>query len=85
MYRFALATLLKSPRTFAISTRRPSQVKNNYSLVLFLAHNPLSFLDFEPAVQTCLFCELDPGINVYLRFSHSVLAEKSLEPCFYYK
>ena len=31
-YRFALATLLKSPRAFGISTRRPSQVKNNNSL-----------------------------------------------------
>ena len=29
-YRFALPTLLKSPRAFAISTRRPSQVKDIY-------------------------------------------------------
>ena len=59
-YRFALATLLKSPRAFAISTRRPSQVKNNYGLVLFLAHNPLSSLNLGPAVQVHPFCGLDP-------------------------
>ena len=63
-YRFALATLLKSPRAFGISTRRPSQVKNNYSLTLFLAFRPPRFPVLEPEVQALQFCELDPRTKV---------------------
>ena len=59
--------------------------KNIYGLAQFLAVNPLSFLEFEPAVQVCCFCELDPRTKFKLHFSPLVLAEKSLEPCFYYK
>ena len=61
--------LLKSPRAFAKSTRGPSLFKNNYSWTLILTNNPLSFFKIGPAVQVSSFCELDPGINVYLRFS----------------
>ena len=63
-YRFALATLLKSPRAFAISTRRPSQVKNNYSLTLFLSFRPPRFPVLEPEVQALQFRELDPRTKV---------------------
>jgi len=43
--------------------------KNIYAEVLFLAFDPLSFFNFEPAVQPSSFCELGPGISVLLRFS----------------
>ena len=43
--------------------------KNIYAEVLFLAFDPLSFFNFEPAVQPGSFCELDPEALVYLRFS----------------
>ena len=62
--------LLKSPRAFAKSTRGPSLFKNNYSWTLISTNNPLSFFKIGPAVQVSSFCELDPGINVYLRLGH---------------
>ena len=68
-YRFALATLLKSPRAFGISTRRPSQVKNNYSLTLFLAFRPPRFPVLEPEVQALQFCESDRRATRQLCFS----------------
>ena len=47
--------------------------KNIYGLAQFLAVNPLSFLDFEPAVQVCCFCKLDPRVLVYLRLGPQFL------------
>ena len=68
-YRFGLAFFLKTPPAFLDSTRGPALVKSIYGLVLFLAHNPLSFFKIGPAVQVSSFCELALRINVYLRFS----------------
>jgi len=51
---------VKEPPSFLISTRSPSLFKNNCSLAQNLASSPLSFLNIEPAVQVCCFCELDP-------------------------
>ena len=59
-YRFAMVVLHKNPSVFLESTRTPLMFKNIYGLAQFLAVNPLSFLEFEPAVQVCCFCELDP-------------------------
>ena len=64
-----MAILLKSPSPSLKSTRAPDLFKNIYGLVLFLAHNPLAFLEIKPAIQACHFCTLDPGTKVYLRFS----------------
>ena len=63
-YRFSLAFSLKSPWTFRELTRSPLQFKSNCRLALFLSRNPLSFLDFEPAVQPLFFYELDPKVIV---------------------
>ena len=60
-YPFGLSLLLKSPRLSLKSTRSPLMFKNIYGLAQFLAVNPLSFLEIEPAVQPWCFCELDPG------------------------
>ena len=62
-YPFGLSLLLKSPRLSLKSTCSPLMFKNIYGLAQFLAVNPLSFLDFEPAVQHLFFYELDPGVN----------------------
>ena len=59
-YRFAMVVLHKNPSVFLESTRSPLLFKNIYGLAQFLAVNPLSFLEFEPAIQGCCFCELDP-------------------------
>ena len=59
-YRFGLAVFLKSPWTFRELTRGPLQFKSNCSSALFLSRSPLSFLVFEPAVQTRRFCKSDP-------------------------
>src|SRR6185312_3508994 len=63
-YPFALLFLLKRPPVSFKSTRNPQPFKINYSLVQILARSPLSFLEFEPAVQHLTFCELDPGVNI---------------------
>ena len=63
-YRFGLNFLLKSPWLFPDSTRGPELFKINYAEVLFLAFDPLSFFNFEPAIQPSSFCELDPGGSV---------------------
>ena len=68
-YRFGFTLLLKSPPGSEYSTRSPTLFKNIYAEALFLALSPLSFLEFEPAVQHLTFCELDPGVNVYSCFS----------------
>ena len=59
-YRFGLRFLLKRPSSSSYSTRSPLMFKNIYAEVLFLAFDPLSFFNFEPAVQPGSFCELDP-------------------------
>ena len=56
--RFGLDVLLKSPRSFAESTRRPELCKSIYRSVLFLAVDPLTFLELVPAVQPLPFCML---------------------------
>ena len=63
-YPFGLSLLLKSPRLSVKSIRSPLMFKNIYGLAQFLAVNPLSFLEFEPAVQFCCFCKLDPRVLV---------------------
>ena len=81
-YRFGPGFLLKSPRPFSDSTRSPILFKNNYTEVLFLAHNPLSFFKIGPAVQVRSFCGLDPEALVYLRFSPWFLQKTPLNPVF---
>jgi len=66
-YRFGLVFLLKSPRSFAESTRRPELCKSIYRSVLYLAVDPLTFLELVPAVQHLFFYELDLEALVYLR------------------
>ena len=51
--QFALALFLKRPPTLPKSTCGPALVKSIYGLVLFLAHNPLAFLEIEPAILCC--------------------------------
>jgi len=51
--QFALALFLKRPPTLPKSTCGPALVKSIYGLVLFLAHNPLAFLEIEPTVLCC--------------------------------
>ena len=63
-YRFSLPFLLKSPWTFRELTRDPLQFKNNSRSALFLAFRPLSFPDFEPAIQSLSFLTLDPRSNL---------------------
>ena len=63
-YWFSLSHLLKRPWVFLELTRRPSLFKSIYKPVLFYSPRPLSFLDFEPAVQPLFFCELDPRTKV---------------------
>ena len=63
-YRFGLALFLKRPSAFPYLTRRPSLFKSIYKPVLFYSPRPLSFLDFEPAIQPLFFCELDPRTKV---------------------
>ena len=43
---------------------------------------PLTFLEIEPAVQPLPFCDLDPRINVYLRFSPQFLQKSPWNPVF---
>ena len=50
-------------------------LKNNYTHAQFLTLRSPNFFNFEPAVQPLSFCELDPRINVYLRFSPQFLQE----------
>ena len=80
--RFGLALFLKRPPTLPKSTCGPALVKSIYGLVLFLAHNPLSFFKIGPAVQVCSFCGLDPEALVYLRFSPWFLQKTPLNPVF---
>ena len=54
-YPFALLFLLKRRPVSFKSTRNPQPFKINYSLVQILARSPLSFLEFEPAVQRLTF------------------------------
>ena len=68
-YRFGLNFLLKSPWLFPDSTRGPELFEINCSLAQNFSPNPLSFFKLEPAVRPGSFCELDPGVNVYLCFS----------------
>ena len=63
-YRFGLNFLLKSPWLFPDSTRGPEIFKNNYAEVLFLAFDPLSFFNFEPAVHPWQFYALTPETKV---------------------
>ena len=77
-YRFSLAIFLKRPPSLSKSTRSPILFKNNYAEVQFLAFRPLSFVDFEPAVQACPFCTLDPRVVVYLRLDPRFLQKT---PC----
>ena len=72
-YRFGPDIFLKSPSLYCKSTRGPDLFKSFYAEVLFLVFDPLSFFNFEPAVHPWRFCTLDPGINVYLRFSPQIL------------
>ena len=65
--------LLKSPSLLLISTRSLNLFKNIYTQAQFLTLRPPNFFNFEPAVQPLSFCELDPRINVYLRFSPQFL------------
>jgi len=59
-YPFGMAVLLKSPCVYLKSTRGPLQFKSNCSSAQFLTFRPLSSLEIEPAVQSCIFCTLDP-------------------------
>ena len=63
-YRFGSSPLLKSPWTLYYSTHSPYQVKINYRSAHIFARTPLSFPDFEPAVQPLFFYELDPRVIV---------------------
>ena len=63
-FRSAVVVLLKTPSCFLLSTRSPPLLKNNCGLAQFLASKPLDFYLLEPAVQTCLFHELNPKTNL---------------------
>ena len=78
-HRFGLDLFLKRPPVSSYSTRGPQPFKNNYRLGLFYSLKPLIFPNFEPAVQVCRFCELDPGINVYLCLGPRFLQKTPLE------
>ena len=64
------------------STRSPTLFRNIYAEALFYSLSPLSSLKIEPAVQPLPFCELDPRINVNLRFSPRFLQKTPLELVF---
>ena len=59
----------KEPSHFLENNPQSWCVQKNLQFGPEINTQPLSYLDFEPAVQPFTFCELDPRTKVSLRFS----------------